>query len=91
MRIRLQADADLSHVIINGVLRREPIFDFRRAESVPLESLDDPTVLAICARDGRILVTHDKRTMPRHFRAFLIDGNTSPGVFLVPQDAHLVS
>jgi hypothetical protein len=41
-------------------------------------------VLARAARDGRILVTHDVRTMPRHFAEF-VQGNASPGVIIVPQ------
>ena len=30
----------------------------------------DPDVLAVAAREGRILVSHDFGTMPRHFRDF---------------------
>jgi hypothetical protein len=52
--------------------------------------LDDETVLQRAASDGRILVTHDKRTLPRHFASFLAKGNSSPGVLLViPQDVPL--
>jgi hypothetical protein len=52
--------------------------------------VDDLTVLRRAADEGRILVTHDKRTMPAHFAAFLAEGNQSPGVLLViPQDAAL--
>jgi hypothetical protein len=42
-------------------------------------------VLEIAARQGRILITHDRRTMPRHFRARLEAGQESPGVFIVSQ------
>ena len=49
-------------------------------------------VLRRAASEDRILVIHDKRTMPRHFASFLKEGNTSPGVLLViPQDAPLRS
>jgi hypothetical protein len=45
------------------------------------------TVLRRAASEGRILVSHDKRTIPRHFASFLNEGNDSPGVLLViPQD-----
>lgn len=48
------------------------------------------TVLRQAAAEGRILVSHDKRTMPRHFASFRNEGNDSPGVLLViPQDAPL--
>ena len=42
-------------------------------------------MLAIAARLGRVLVSHDIRTMPVHFGRFLSKGNRSPGVLLVPQ------
>ena len=41
-------------------------------------------VLAAAAKAGRILVTHDFRTMPRHFADFLQTA-ASPGVLLVSQ------
>ena len=45
-------------------------------------------VLAIAAEEGRILVTHDIRTMPLHFAEF-VETNESPGVLLVAQRASI--
>ena len=45
---------------------------------------DDPEVLRIAANEGRILVSHDLRTMPGHFGEF-IAGTASPGLILIPQ------
>jgi hypothetical protein len=42
----------------------------------------DPEVLALAAQEGRILVTHDRRTMPGHFEIFIAT-QTSPGVIIV--------
>jgi hypothetical protein len=84
VKIRFQADADLKHAIIAGVLRRRAIVDFRRAEAVPLEGLDDPIVLAKAAEDGRVLVSHDVTTMEGHFREFT-SRQTSPGLILISQ------
>jgi hypothetical protein len=90
--IRYQADNDLNQIIVAATYRREPGIDFQSAVKARLNHLDDLTVLQRAASEGRILVTHDKRTMPGHFVAFLSDGNNSPGVFLViPQDAPLQS
>ena len=44
----------------------------------------DPLVLAFAARHGRVLVSHDVNTMPRHFREF-ISAQSSPGLILIPQ------
>ena len=67
MPIRLQADADLNQIIVSAELRRVPAIDFRTATAAGLAGLADQEVLARAARDGRILVTHDQTTMPRHF------------------------
>lgn len=59
--------------------------DFLSAHAAGLEGLPDPEVLALAAEQDRILVTHDVRTMPRHFAAFVEARGSSPGVFLVKQ------
>jgi hypothetical protein len=67
MRIRFQADADLNQAIVAAVLRRLPEADFRTATDAKLGGLHDLEVLAIAARDGRLLVTSDRQTMPGFF------------------------
>ena len=52
--------------------------------------LPDPDVLARAAEDGRILVTHDLQTMPRHFAAF-ITTRQSAGLLLIPQHLPIAS
>src|SRR5712692_8613534 len=84
MTVRFQADADLKHAIVNATLRREPMIDFQTAVSSGLANRDDNEVLAIAARDGRVLVSHDHRTMPTHFGEF-IRNNKSPGVVIASQ------
>ncbi len=84
MRIRFQADADLNQIILAAVLRRLPEAGFRSATDAGLAGLHDLEVLALAARDGRLLVTHDKNTMPTHFGEF-IRKMASPGVVVVPQ------
>ena len=83
--IRFLADADLNEGIVAGCLRREPTMDFLSANEADLEGVPDPRVLALAAEQGRILVSHDFHTMPRHFGDFLQSRGSSPGVLLVPQ------
>ena len=52
--------------------------------------LRDPAVLALAAREGRVLVTHDQKTMPRHFAEF-IAAEASPGVLIIPQQLPVVT
>lgn len=84
MAIRFQADADLNQIIVSAVVRRVPAMDFRTAGSAGLAGVKDVDVLAASARDGRILVTHDQSTMPRHFGEF-VQTQHSPGLIVVPQ------
>lgn len=84
MKIRFQADADLPVFIVDGVTRREPEVDFQRANDAGLRGLPDFEVLLLAARDNRVLVSQDFKTMPTAFARFL-EGHDSPGVFIVPQ------
>jgi len=84
MKIRFQADADLNRIIVKAVMRREPGIDFRTAEAVPLVGLGDVEVLALAAKEGRVLITHDRKTMPQHFAEFIAT-TKSPGVLIIPQ------
>ncbi len=84
MRVLFQADADLSHIVLKATLRREAAIDFQTAQAAGLVGLKDEEVLAIAAREGRVLVTHDRKTMPRHFAEFIMR-DTSAGVIVVPQ------
>ena len=84
MTLRFQADADLNQIILHAVVRREPTLDFQTAAAAGLTGLRDPQVLALVAREGRVLVTHDQKTMPQHFAAFIAT-EPSPGVLIIPQ------
>jgi predicted nuclease of predicted toxin-antitoxin system len=84
MRPRFQADENLNAKIVAGLLRREPSLDFQTAMAARLIGLSDPEVLAIAARDNRILVSHDRKTLPNHFRRF-VETSTSAGVLIVSQ------
>ena len=90
MKIRFQADADFNENIVAGVLRREPQVDFRTALQGGLRGLDDVQALALAAQDGRVLVSHDRKTMPVQFAEF-VRSNTSPGLFIVSQKTDLLS
>ncbi len=83
-KVRYQADANLNEDIVNGVRRRAPEIDFKTANEAGLSGVDDPNVLAAASIENRIIVTHDRRTMPHHFADF-VSQNTCPGLFVVSQ------
>lgn len=87
MSVRFLADADLNYAIVQGAHFREPAIDFKSANDAGLEGLSDPEVLELAAREGRVLVSHDKSTMPVHFAARIRLGLGSPGVLLALPNA----
>lgn len=60
------ADEDFNNDIVRGVLRRRPSIDIARIQDVGLSGADDATVIDWCAKENRILLTHDVSTMARH-------------------------
>jgi len=88
LSIRFQADNDLKRIIVDATLRREPGIDFQTGQQAQLDHLDDDAVLRLAASQSRILVSHDKHSMPQALASFIAGGGTSPGVLLViPQNA----
>ena len=89
MKVRFLADADLNKAIVTGVLRRDPSLDFLTAQAAGLRGMKDPAVLALAAKQQRVLVSHDAGTRSRHFDKFREEGNSSSGIFLIPQSLEL--
>jgi hypothetical protein len=85
MRPRFQADADFNHKVVVGLRRRELSVDFLSAREGGVVGFSAPDVLAIAAGAGRILVSHDRKTMPSHFARFR-ETRSSPGLIIVSQD-----
>jgi hypothetical protein len=85
MRPRFQADADYNQKIVAGLRRREPAVDFQSAREGSVIGRPDPEVLIQAASQGRVLVSHDRQTMPRHFWRF-IEKQRSPGLVIISQD-----
>lgn len=81
---QFQADADFNHKIVVGLRRRESALNIRDARQGDIIGVSDSEVLRIAAESGRILLSHDRRTMPAHLTQFL-QRHSSPGVIIVPQ------
>jgi predicted nuclease of predicted toxin-antitoxin system len=70
MRVKFLADVNFDRRIVDGVLRRESLVDFQTADEAELSGKSDAEVLEIAASLQRLLVTHDRKTMPNEFGAF---------------------
>jgi hypothetical protein len=89
VKVSFQADADFNENIVRGVVRREPQIDFQTATKAGLSGLSDLDVLNRAARNGRILVSHDRKTMPHAFASFVLQ-SMSPGLLIVSQKTELI-
>lgn len=83
--LRFAADENFNNDIVWGLLRRTPELDIIRIQDVGLTRADDPTVLAWAADTGRILLTHDVKTITRYAYERVALGEGMPGVVEVSQ------
>lgn len=51
---------------------------------------EDRALLALAAEQGRILLSHDRNTMTRHFYERLASGESSPGLFIISNKPNAV-
>jgi hypothetical protein len=84
--LRLAADENFNNDVVRGVRRRNASVDLVRVQDEGLSGADDPTVLEWAAQAGRVLLTHDVRTMTRYAWARVTEGKPMPGVFEVGRD-----
>ncbi len=63
--IRFAADENFNHTITRGLLRRRPDLDLVRVQDVGLSGAEDGVLLEWAAREGRILLTQDAKTITK--------------------------
>lgn len=80
------ADEGFNRNILRGVLSHDPTIAIVRVQDVGMSGAPDPEILEWAAQEGRIVLTHDKRTMRADAIARLIAGLPMPGVIVVHQD-----
>ena len=81
--LKVAADENFNNDILRGVLRLNPDIDIVRIQDTPMYQAPDPAVLAWAAQEGRILLTHDVKTMTRFAYERVVQGLPMPGVFEV--------
>ena len=77
------ADECLNENIVRGLLRSANM-NFVRARDVGLEGKEDADLLAWAAMHHRVVLTHDCQTMPAHAFHRIIQGQSMPGVLIIP-------
>lgn len=81
--LRFLADENFNNDILRGVLLRLPEWDMVRVQDVDLSGAKDPDILEWAAREGRVLLTHDVRTMTASAIARINAGLPMPGIVAV--------
>jgi hypothetical protein len=80
---RLLADENFNGDIVRGLLLRQPNVDIVRVQDVGLAGADDPDLLAWASENDRIVLTHDRATMPHGAFQRLVAGKKMAGVFVL--------
>ena len=78
--LRLLADENFNGIVYDELLRQQPDLDLVRAQDVGLMHAPDPVVLDWAAAEGRTLLSHDKKTMPRYVYERITHGLPVAGV-----------
>jgi len=81
--LRLASDADFNGDILRGLRDRAPAVDVVRVQDVGRRTADDRDILEWAATEGRVLLTHDRATMPKFAYERVIQGKPMPGVFVI--------
>lgn len=80
---RFLADENFNSDIVRGLLLRKPQLDLVRVQDVGLIGAPDPQVLAYAAAEDRILLTHDRATIPGDAYDRVAAGDEMHGVFVL--------
>jgi predicted nuclease of predicted toxin-antitoxin system len=77
------SDENFNGDIVRGLLLRYPTLDLQRVQDSGLEEAEDPVILAWAAANNRLVLTHDRATMPDFAYARVRAGEPMPGVVVV--------
>jgi predicted nuclease of predicted toxin-antitoxin system len=79
----LFSDENFNCDIVRGLFLHQLNLDLIRVQDVGLREVDDPAILAWAAINERILLTHDRATMPDFAYVRLVAGEPMAGIFVV--------
>jgi len=83
--LQILADEDFNSRIVRGLLRLLPELDLVRAQDIEMKSASDTKLLEAAAKEGRILLTHDAKTMPIYAYDRVKTGQPMPGLVVCSQ------
>jgi len=87
--LRLLTDENFNHRILRGLCRVVPHLDCMTAQAAGLKGVPDLDLLDWAAHEGRVLVTHDLKTIPKHAYERVRTGQRMPGVVALPKSMRI--
>jgi hypothetical protein len=81
--LRLLTDENFNQNIVRGLVRSNPDLDIFGVGDAGLRGAPDEQVLSWAAENNRIVLTHDRATMPHHAFRRAAAGLSMPGVFVI--------
>lgn len=81
--IKLVTDENFDGDVLRGLIRRLPALDVVRVQDVGLSETADPQILEWAAAANRVLLTHDRETIPSFAYDRVRTGQPMPGIILV--------
>src|SRR5260370_17744342 len=81
--LRFLADENFNGEIVRGLLLRQPDLDIVTVQQIGLAGISDPRLLEWAAENNRVVLTHDRATMPDYaFERIAIEERMA-GVFIL--------
>lgn len=81
--LRYLADENFNNDITRGLRLRSPRLDVIRIQETGIAGAADPAILAWTAKENRILLTHDRATIPAFAYARVTAREAMRGVFII--------
>lgn len=89
--MKFAADENFDNRILRGLLHRQPDLDVIRVQDTEIAGATDPIVLEWAAREGRILLTHDEKTVPIYAYERIGSGELVAGVIVASDTLSIIS
>ncbi len=83
MAAKFLVDENLMRKVVQGILRRNSKIDILQVQQVGLSGVGDPEILEWAAKEGRVLLTRDFKTVPKFAYERLGDGLPMAGVIAI--------
>lgn len=80
--VSLLTDENFRGPVFRALVQREPSVDIVRVQDVGLITKEDPVILEWASRHERVLLTHDRQTVPDFAYQRIRAGHTMAGVII---------